>query len=191
MGPVGDRMEFNLLIWKQDQRTGSSCMVNIDRLLALRLCMETLIKIRPEDRTSWYCGFPVHRYFPFHVLLWICTFPWNDIWCLWVYCTALVQQMRFWQSVYYNPSPLNSLSTFSLISTLAHRQLISSTLISWPIINIYIWNFRDMIIGSFILFWLSPHSVLPYLTTEQPKGCAQSSIRAIPQCESQWNDIYF
>ena len=45
-----------------------------------------------------------------------------------------------------------SLSTFSLISTLTHRQLISSTLISWPRIKIYIWNFKDMIIGSFRLF---------------------------------------
>ena len=64
------------------------------------------------------------------------------------YCTALAQQMRFWQGLYYNPSPL-SLSLYSLLSTLyslARRQFISANIISWQRMKIFTWNFQHMIV---------------------------------------------
>ena len=39
-------------------------MVKIERLLALWLCVDIKqITTKPEDKTLWHSGFPVHRYY--------------------------------------------------------------------------------------------------------------------------------
>ena len=65
------------------------------------------------------------------------------------HCTALTQQMRLWQGVFYNACPLSLLSPLSsiLYSTWPHNQLILTTLITWQNMKILTWNFLYMIRG--------------------------------------------